>query len=205
MVPAQKLLPLSEAFRVVLRNYYPQRPALADEICNKAWFWYLDDKPTAEAKVADVAHSALLTAIREQRLRLRGYPFGKGEPVNIDPIEAALANVDVFECVLKVYDGGTRSYSRVHCYEEDVQSLVSRSPRRGRRPGADWDAVGILLREEIKNRGMPTIDNDDPDWRTQADGERWVAEVLDQRGESKVESTVREHVSQILKEIEAGN
>jgi hypothetical protein len=204
MVQAQKLLSLLEAFRVVLRNCYPQRPALADEICNKAWFWYLDGKPTAEVKVADVAHSALLTAIREQRLHLRGYPFGKNEPVDIDPIEAALANVDVFECVLKVYD--VRSYSRVHCYEEDVRALLGRPrSRRGRRPGADWDAVGIVLREKIKICGMPTEDNDDQDWRKQADAEGLVAEVLDQRGESKAESTVRKNVTRILKEIEAGN
>ena len=145
MEQAQKLLSLLEAFRVVLRNCYPQRPALADEICNKAWFWYLDGKPTAEVKVADVAHSALLTAIREQR------------------------------------------------------------SRRGRRPGADWDAVGIVLREKIKICGMPTEDNDDQDWRKQADAEGLVAEVLDQRGESKAESTVRKNVTRILKEIEAGN
>jgi hypothetical protein len=212
MVPAQKQLPLSEAFRVVLRNCYPRRPALADEIQSHAWFTYAPkisgtQEPTAEAKVAVVARSALLTAIREQRLQLRG-SLSKNVPADIDPIEAARANVYIFECVLKVYDHNTplRIYSNVHCYDEDVRALLSRPrSRRGRRPGADWDAVGILLREEIKKRGMPTIDNDDPDWRTQADVEGWVAEVLDQRGESKVESTVREHVSQILKEIEAGN
>ena len=77
--------------------------------------------------------------------------------------------------------------------------------RRGRRPKADWDAVGMALQEEIKRRGRPDEDNADPAWRRQADVEQWAAELLEQRNEPIKESRLREKVAYLLRGVEAGN
>lgn len=77
--------------------------------------------------------------------------------------------------------------------------------RRGAKAKADWEAVGLALRHEVKLRGMPGPDNGDPKWRFQADVERWAADFLDDRQESVTESTIRERIRKALQEIEAGN
>ncbi|MBR0685297.1 hypothetical protein JQ594_05180 [Bradyrhizobium manausense] len=75
----------------------------------------------------------------------------------------------------------------------------------GRRPRADWDAVGLALRAEISERGFPDDDNEDVNWRRQADVEEWAAELLKQRKEPIKESRRREKVAELLKTIKAGN
>lgn len=77
--------------------------------------------------------------------------------------------------------------------------------RRGAKAKADWEAVGLALRDEVKRRGAPGPDNDDPKWRSQADVERWTADFLDHRQESVAESTIRDRIRKTLQEIEAGN
>lgn len=76
--------------------------------------------------------------------------------------------------------------------------------RRGAKAKADWEAVGLALRYEIEQRGVPGPDNDDPKWRCQADVERWAADFLDQRRESVAESTIRDRIRKTLQDIEAG-
>ncbi|WGS02213.1 hypothetical protein MTX26_15910 [Bradyrhizobium sp. ISRA443] len=84
-------------------------------------------------------------------------------------------------------------------------AVVASVGRRGRRSTADWDAVELALREEIRKRGFPNLENDDPAWRLQADVETWAAELLEQRKEPIKESRVREKIAEMLKRIEAGN
>ncbi|MET4493485.1 hypothetical protein [Bradyrhizobium sp. LA7.1] len=89
----------------------------------------------------------------------------------------------------------------------DVESAPAekRKGGPGRRAKADWEVVDLALREEIKTRGFPDKDNEDPHWRRQADVEDWVRELLKQRREPIKESRRREKVAELLKAIKAGN
>lgn len=70
--------------------------------------------------------------------------------------------------------------------------------QRGGRPTvADWDAIEELLRLEIAKRGLHSRDNE-RGWQTKADVCRWVAEVLEDRGESAALSTIKDHVNRVL-------
>ena len=76
---------------------------------------------------------------------------------------------------------------------------------RGRRPRIDWDVIELALSQEIKTRGFPDDDNDDPKWRCLADVERWAVELLKDRKERVEESWLRVKVSGMLNRIKAGN
>lgn len=216
---AEKMITLTEAFRVLLRAGYPQRPALADKIQSHLYFHYAPiDKSTgrrvdAEAQAADDALALLRGAIVSQSIRLRGR-LGDNLPADIDPTEVTGNGISVFNNALEVYQPSTnispfrmlRTYLNVHCYEHEIKSILNIGlPKRvGQRPKADWDAVETALRIEIKSRGMIGPDND-PDWQRKADVERWVSKILDERHEGVGESTVRDRVSRMLESIEAGN
>ncbi len=78
----------------------------------------------------------------------------------------------------------------------------SRHLRQGGRPTvADWDAVEAALHLEIEQRGLPSRDNE-KGWRTKEDVCRWVAEVLEARGESAAWSTIRQNVKAMLKRMQ---
>jgi hypothetical protein len=123
-----KLLPLPKAFRVILRDGYPPRPALADEIQSRHWFMYVTDKPTEEVTAAKFASNVIYSAIRDQRLRLKGC-LGRDEPADIDPIEITRGRLDVLDGTLKVYDGAAtlRTYTHLHCYEDEISDLLGGS------------------------------------------------------------------------------
>jgi hypothetical protein len=211
----EKMIPLADAFRLVLRAKYPQRPALADEIQNYHYFRYaLIDKSTGlradpEVQVADDAREALLDAIASQSIRLRGR-LDNALPNDIDPTEVARNGIDVFDNALEVYEPSTRSsrfrmlrtYRNVHCYEGEIKTILNAagdsSKRTGRRPAADWPVIADALRLEVDRRGMIGPDND-ADWRIQADVEKWVSTLLQDRNETAAESTVRDRVRKMLK------
>jgi hypothetical protein len=92
--------------------------------------------------------------------------------------------------------------------EVSRQQLVALLPKEkskaGRKSTVDWDAVQYALENQIKQRGMFGPDNG-TGWQNQADVERFVADLLSRRGESAVESTIRDNVKAMLKVIKAGN
>jgi hypothetical protein len=248
---AEKMITLTESFRVVLRSMHSQRPGLADEIQSNDYFRSPFDKGTGrrvdpEVQAADDALAVLRDAIVGQSVRLHGR-FEGNPPADIDPTEIARTGIFVFENALDVWQPTTkvssfrqlRIYLNVHCYAAEIDALIGaaaaddpeqmtidagprltneqacievkaiatteRSPKRvGRRPAADWDVVRDALRLEIDRRGMIGPDND-ADWRIQADVERFVSAILEERNEAVAESTVRDRVSNMLKSIEAGN
>jgi hypothetical protein len=162
----------------------------------------------AEMQAADAARKTLCNAFLQQRIRLRGH-LEDGPPADIDPLEMRQGGIKIFECILEVYGerGRTlRTYHNVHCYENEIKELLPKhSTRRGRRSRIDWEVIELALRHEVEHRGFPSSDNDDPDWRMQADAERWVAQLLQDREETIGESWLREKVSAMLALIKAGN
>jgi hypothetical protein len=123
-----KLLSLPEAFRVILRHYYPQWPELADGIKSRHWFYYITDKPAEHVTAARFADNVICSAIRDQRIRLKGC-LGRDEPADIDPIEITRGRLDVLWATLDIYDGPhkLRSYSHIHCYEDELSGLLGGS------------------------------------------------------------------------------
>jgi hypothetical protein len=89
-------------------------------------------------------------------------------------------------------------------YPED-KPVAPNGSRRGARAKADWDAFELALRQRIEQLGFPHEDNDYPDWRLQADVERWGAEFLEDRKEPIKEARLREKVTPMLARIKAGN
>jgi hypothetical protein len=210
----EKKITLADAFRVVLRAAWPQRPDVADEIRSYPGYFHIapidpaTGKRHPEAQAAFDAEANLMTAIVGQRVRAVGR-LGSSLMADIDATEITTPGINVFEGTIEIYDRGItlRTYRNVHCYENEIRALskdVSTSRRVGRRPGADWDAVAEALRLEVQRRGMFGPDND-ADWRLQADVERWVSSILEDRNEAAAESTVRDRVSKMLQSIEAGN
>lgn len=81
----------------------------------------------------------------------------------------------------------------------------AKEPRRkpGPRSKVDWETVFDALKIECTDRGgVPSEDNDNPKWRKLADAERWVAQLLQDRGERVEESWLREKVKEMLARIE---
>lgn len=212
-VKAEKHILLADAFRIVLRAGYSHRPTLADEIQSYRYFHSAKfDKETGrrvdpEAQAADDALGVLRDATVNKLIRLRAR-LGDNLPADIDPMEVAWNGIRVFDNTLEVYGerGVTlRTYRHVHCYENEIKLISNNGSKRvGRRPGADWDVVRDALRLEINRRGMIGPDND-ADWRIQADAERFVSAILEERNEAITESVVRTRVREMLKGIGAGN
>jgi len=100
------------------------------------------------------------------------------------------------------------SYIEFMPFEVSRQQLVALLPKEkskaGRKSTVDWDAVQCALENQIKQRGMFGPDNG-TGWQSQADVERFVADLLSGRGEKAAEATIREHVKEMLKVIKAGN
>jgi hypothetical protein len=90
--------------------------------------------------------------------------------------------------------------------QQNARKKSEASPKRkgGRPSAADWDVIELALREEVTKRGFPD-DGGPKDWRSQSDAERFVFGLTDLRNEHPSESTVRDHVREILNSIKAGN
>jgi hypothetical protein len=159
---AENQFTLAEAFRVVLRAGYPQRPALADEIPSDAWFFYppkINGELTEEAKAAFSARETIMNAIRKQRVRLRGCLKGK-LPDDIDPIYATQGRLKIFDGTLKVSDGGItlHTYSNVHCYQEEIESLIGDAPTTTDQPRRVTEKSAMeYVAAYIKSTVNPTV------------------------------------------------
>jgi hypothetical protein len=212
-----KQIPIADAFRARLRATHPERTDL-QQIDSIRWFH--DRKVITVGKkhfhdLADepayAAYDLLKADVKSQKIQIRGMLESADAQIeDIDPIYAREGELDVFGGTLKIYKrkdtlGIARTYTSVHCYADDIKALLSKpSTRRGRRPRIDWDVIELALQHEIATRGLPSPDNDNPDWRSQADVERWAAQLLQDRNEKIEESWLREKVSEMLKHIEAG-
>ena len=78
--------------------------------------------------------------------------------------------------------------------------------RRGRRPAFPWDACKKEAMRKLEDDGAPTSESGDPEWRSQADFERWISQwMLDRLGTGQVQpasSTVRQHARKWLGEFQ---
>jgi hypothetical protein len=82
--------------------------------------------------------------------------------------------------------------------------LRSASERRGRAPATDWGLIRLLLHKKCEEQGgVPSPEIGVKKWKTQADAERFVMQLLSDRRESAAESTVRSQVATILREYKA--
>ena len=204
-----RLISLVDAYRMVLRPACTERPAFVDEISPQHFRFPKSMGATeAEMQAAEAARKTLWNAFLQQRIRLRGHLEGN-LPADIDPLEMRQGGIKIFEGILEVYGerGRTlRTYHNVHCYEDEIKELLpSHSTRRGRKARIDWDAIELALSHKVERCGFPSSDNDEPDWRMQADAERWAAQLLQDREETVGESWLREKVSGMLARIKAGN
>jgi hypothetical protein len=128
---AGKMLKLIEAFRIVLRAGYSQRPGLADEIQDIHYFRYSPfDESTGwrldpEVQAADFAYAELKDAIMSGAIRLRGIVNG-GMPDDIEPMEITRNEIAVFDNKMDVCDGPRtlRTYRKIHCYAADIDALI---------------------------------------------------------------------------------
>jgi hypothetical protein len=161
---AEKTITMTEAFRVVLRAGYPQRPALADEIRDIHYFHQPFDKTTGrridpEVQAADDALAVLKEAVNKQSIRLRAW-LGDNPPADIEPMEVAWNGVHVFDGTIEVYGerGRTlRTYRNVHCYAAEIAAIVagatpcvSAAPRkRGPKLAAAQDAIKACYPEKV--------------------------------------------------------
>ena len=88
---------------------------------------------------------------------------------------------------------------------ESSHNGKSEAGRKGGAPQAlDWSAIDTAIRGEVKKHGLPNPKNP-PGWWYQADVERFAVELIESLGDSASESTIRDHVRETLKNIEAGN
>ena len=132
-----RLIPLTEAFRAVLRAWYPARPALADEIQNEDYFRSPFDKSTGwrldpEVQIADFAYAELIDAIMKQQVKLRGRRQNKDDAEDIDPTEIKRSGILIFTNAVDRWQSTTRVsqfkqlpiYLNVHCYADDIAALL---------------------------------------------------------------------------------
>jgi hypothetical protein len=126
-----RLIPLTEAFRAVVRAWYPVRPALADEIqsvryFHSAWCHCRLRRLNPEVQIADEAMAALIDGIMSGAVRLRAI-LGDNQPDDIEPMEVAWNGIHVFDNTMEVYgEGGRtlRTYRNVRCYAADIAALT---------------------------------------------------------------------------------
>jgi hypothetical protein len=165
-----RLIPLTEAFRAVVRAWYPVRPALADEIqsvryFHSAWCHCRLRRLNPEVQIADEAMAALIDGIMSGAVRLRAI-LGDNQPDDIEPMEVAWNGIHVFDNTMEVYgEGGRtlRTYRNVRCYAADIAALtgvgaaVEPTPEQAQRWKTPTDeAVRVKLREaysEAKTAG----------------------------------------------------
>jgi hypothetical protein len=147
-----RLIPLTEAFRAVVRAWYPARPTLADEIQNEDYFRSPFDKSTGwrlnpEVQIADFAYAELKDAIINQQVRLRGRRETKDDAEDIDPTEIKRSGIFIFTNAVDRWQPTTRVskyrqlpiYLNVHCYADEIAALIG--PTVAPSPGVTKDSA----------------------------------------------------------------
>jgi hypothetical protein len=119
---------LVDAFRVILRAIYPDRPALADEIQSYDWDyffghrWWFETNLTSDEVIAVNKALKLLDEFVEEGIRLRGALHPSKPLGEIDSADVSGSKLDVFAEKLRVFHGNKhiKTYYRVHCYETET-------------------------------------------------------------------------------------
>jgi hypothetical protein len=135
-----------DSYRAVLREHYPERPALADEINSPEWFLKRQRDPPQEGTtelreyVAAVeAHNIFYWRVRVSEIRLRGTPED-GVPRDIDPTEQETGfefNIwtQRFDCRTTDFFEGARPfghlYLNVWCYADPEPVEPAQAPPKG--------------------------------------------------------------------------
>jgi hypothetical protein len=101
---------IEEAFRRILREIYPDRPALADEIQSYDWDyffghrWWFETNLTSDEVIAVNKALKLLDelVVEQGEIRLRGALHPSKPLEDIDPADAKVSKPDVFAGKLRV-------------------------------------------------------------------------------------------------------
>jgi hypothetical protein len=139
-----ELITPAEAFRLVLRARYPERPALADEIVSSDWFLDRQRRPpfegTAEARDCVAAFEALNAFYKHvvhHEIRLRGVSQSDNHPRDVDPIEQAVGDLNIWEGTLDCRQRGVGNFfQNIWAHKTDVMRIIrgpssaSRSPKK---------------------------------------------------------------------------
>ena len=85
---------------------------------------------------------------------------------------------------------------------DDICRLWPSHPasKRGRKPGADWDAYFLAFKAKVEADGYPDALNVEG-WNKQADVERWLAEQAARDHCSPSSSTIRRHAKAFLAKV----
>jgi len=164
------------------------------------------------------AQAELWESLKRGRLVARGIKVGEASWSSI--AAPAWVGIDYFPCTggqsNSIGSGGSVVYSDVTVLHSAVLEIWPSVPnsreapvagenprRRGRPPVTDWTAIKDLLFEECKRQGgVPSLEIG-AGWAVQADAEKFVRDMLDERCEDAASSTVRTHVGSMLNEYEA--
>jgi len=85
--------------------------------------------------------------------------------------------------------------------EDDLREYLRKAPprKRGRKPKVEWKGdIKQQIFALFEHQGVPNAA--DPEWRTQADVERTILDILAKREIEVAESTAREYARQFLEE-----
>jgi hypothetical protein len=90
--------------------------------------------------------------------------------------------------------------------ETDASSRQpSSGSKRGRKPSSYWDAVEPIVMKKLDDNGLPDAQSGDPEWSSQADLERFIAdEVAERLGSAQrqpAESTIRKRAVKWIAEF----
>jgi hypothetical protein len=134
-------MPLDETFRRILRANFA-RQNLADEITGYDWFHKRQQIgfkfDLREYQAAKSSLERLKQDIKGQQIRLRGRLNGRVE--DIDPIDAAKGEIDVFENALEI---GKQIYTDVYCVTLQTISRPRQKFDRARKVAqAIWGSDG---------------------------------------------------------------
>ena len=93
--------------------------------------------------------------------------------------------------------------SDVTLRRDDICRLWPSHPasKRGRKPGADWDAYFLAFKAKVEADGYPDAQNVEG-WNKQTDVERWLAEQAARDHLFPSSSTIRRHAKTFLKKVQ---
>ena len=125
-----RTIKLVEAFRVILRAVYPDRPALADEIQSYEWnfgsgphWWQYETNLTSDEVIAV---NKAFDVLNQGTIRLRGVLGPSCPEEDIDTADVRDGKLHVFDGKLYFLENKViKTYHRVRAYETDVRHCVN--------------------------------------------------------------------------------
>jgi len=209
-----ELITPAEVFRLLLRARYLERPALADEIVSIDWFGDRQLRRPLEGTVEAAEYSAACEAlnafyrhVERHEIRLRGIA-SNGNARDVDAIEQAVGDLDIWERALDCTDYGVGNFYRnLWAYKADVGRIINPPPPTGSTAGApptyDYEPIRGEAFRHFKKYGLPDR-NGQPDWRTQANLERKLAEFcLNVVGKEPAKGTLQRFAARAIADWKA--